>query len=259
MGYGIRDKESGDWVPGRLGFKVPKGYGALVPQCLNRTRVRAILFDLDGTLVDTDDAHVRRLALLIRPVGALRRDWNEAAFARRLIMAMETPTNALLALLDRLALDEVLGTLLDALHRLRGEVHSEAADLIPGARAALHQLAPHYPFALVSAREQRSMHLLLEALDLASHFQCIVAARTCRRTKPHPAPVLWAAQQLGVQAGECLVVGDTTVDIKAGQRAGAQSVGVLCGFGEREELELAGANLVLESTADLPQVLLDRD
>jgi len=52
------------------------------------------------------------------------------------------------------------------------------------------------------------------------------------------------------------MVGDTTVDIRAGVAAGAQTVGVLCGFGERGELERAGADLILESTTELADVLL---
>jgi phosphoglycolate phosphatase-like HAD superfamily hydrolase len=52
------------------------------------------------------------------------------------------------------------------------------------------------------------------------------------------------------------MVGDTTVDIRAGVAAGTQTVGVLCGFGERHELERAKANLILESTTELADVLL---
>jgi phosphoglycolate phosphatase len=52
------------------------------------------------------------------------------------------------------------------------------------------------------------------------------------------------------------MVGDTTVDIRAGVAAGAQTVGVLCGFGQRHELERAGANLILENTTELAEVLM---
>jgi phosphoglycolate phosphatase len=67
--------------------------------------------------------------------------------------------------------------------------------------------------------------------------------------------VLYAAERLGVPAANCVMVGDTTVDIHAGRRAGAQTVGVLCGFGERDELERAGADAVIESTAQLDKLL----
>ena len=60
---------------------------------------------------------------------------------------------------------------------------------------------------------------------------------------------------MGVPAQACLMIGDTTVDILAAKAAGAQSVGVLCGFGERDELERIGADLILDTTAVLPQVL----
>jgi phosphoglycolate phosphatase-like HAD superfamily hydrolase len=53
----------------------------------------------------------------------------------------------------------------------------------------------------------------------------------------------------------CLMIGDTTVDIRAGRSAGAQSVGVLCGFGEEDELRRMGADEILKSTAELRKVL----
>ena len=87
-------------------------------------------------------------------------------------------------------------------------------------------------------------------------FQCVATARTCRRAKPNPDPVLWAVDQIGANPAFCLMVGDTTADIIAGNAAGLQTVGVLCGFGERTELEEAGADFILDSTAELADLLL---
>ena len=64
--------------------------------------------------------------------------------------------------------------------------------------------------------------------------------------KPHPEPVKTAAKLLGVPAGACLMIGDTINDILAARRAGAYAIGVLSGFGERRELERAGADLILD-------------
>ena len=61
---------------------------------------------------------------------------------------------------------------------------------------------------------------------------------------------------MGVSAEECLMIGDTTVDILAARAAGAQSIGVLCGFGEEKELENAGADLIIEQTSFIPNILL---
>ena len=68
-------------------------------------------------------------------------------------------------------------------------------------------------------------------------------------------PILWAAEQCGVQPEECLMIGDTTVDIRAGRAAGAQTIGVLSGFGDQKELTRARADLILPSVFDLPDIL----
>jgi phosphoglycolate phosphatase-like HAD superfamily hydrolase len=62
---------------------------------------------------------------------------------------------------------------------------------------------------------------------------------------------------MGVPPSTCLMVGDTMVDILAGKKAGAQTVGVLCGFGDNRELKRAGADLILDNTSDLVGYLLN--
>jgi phosphoglycolate phosphatase len=121
---------------------------------------------------------------------------------------------------------------------------------------ALTRLHVSYPMAIVSTRGERGVRAFLDQFGLAPLFHCVASGRTCRRTKPHPAPLLWAARQMGLPPEACLMVGDTTVDILTARAAGAQSVGVLCGFGERAELERAGADLILNTTQELEGVLL---
>ena len=77
------------------------------------------------------------------------------------------------------------------------------------------------------------------------------------RLKPHPGPIRYAAEQLGVAVERCLMVGDTSVDVRAAKAAGAYAVGVLCGFGEGGDL--AGADLILESAVELKRWLLCED
>ncbi len=223
---------------------------------LNLARIRAICFDIDGTLADTDDAMALRLTAWLRPLARLVPNADTPRLARRLVMATEGPANLAYALADRLYLDELAAPFLDAIHRLRGEGRPSRFLLIPGIHEALTALRRRYRLALVSARDRRGVEAFLEHFGLGSHFDCVATARTCRRTKPHPAAVLWVATQLGLPPQALLMVGDTTVDIRAGRAAGSQTIGVLCGFGERGELERAGADVILDSTADLPQLLL---
>ncbi|RMG97178.1 MAG: HAD family hydrolase, partial [Chloroflexi bacterium] len=92
--------------------------------------------------------------------------------------------------------------------------------------------------------------------QIGQHIEVTCGLQDTRRLKPHPSPVLLAAKRLNLPPDACLMVGDTTVDIRAARSAGAWSAGVLCGFGEQEELEKAGAHLILPSTADLHHYLL---
>jgi HAD superfamily hydrolase (TIGR01509 family) len=222
----------------------------------DRDRVGAICFDIDGTLVDTDNAYVRRMARWLQPLAPLLPDRDVDAAARGWVLRAETPTNALLALLDRLHLDQILGAALNLLHRMRGEAAHNSIALIPGARQALERLADRFPLGVVTAREQSTALEIIRSHELESYFTCVATARTTLRAKPHPAPVLWAADQLGCHPSQILMVGDTTVDILAGRAAGAQTAALLCGFGERGELELAGADLILDGPKDLVNLLL---
>ena len=86
-------------------------------------------------------------------------------------------------------------------------------------------------------------------------FAAVIGAQTTQRMKPHPEPLLFAAAQMGVDPAECLMIGDTTIDVRTGTSAGAQTVGVLCGFGTEAELRLAGAQLILRTTSDLLGVI----
>jgi HAD superfamily hydrolase (TIGR01509 family) len=226
-----------------------------VTPTFNPHLVRGICFDVDGTLAESDDLVVRRLARMLRPIERLRSRTHSDEIARRLILGLETPTNALLHSVDIIGLDEILGPMMNFLHRLRGEADMSPPVLVAGVLSTLERLASRYPLAIVTSREHRSTMSFLRATGLAPLFRCVATARTCRRAKPHPSPVLWAAQQLQLPPESCLMVGDTTVDVRAAVAAGAQAVGVLCGFGQREELERAGAHLILDSTADLPAAL----
>lgn len=226
-------------------------------ESLDISRIQAICFDIDGTLVDTDEKYVARAARWLRPLSHILPDSNPDALARRFVMAVETPVNAALGLFDRFNLDEFFGPLLDKLHRSRGLATVDEISVIPGALATLERLGPRFPLGIATSRDRWSTAAILDEEDLNHFFQCVATARTTLRAKPHPQPIIWAANQLGIHPHSLLMVGDTTVDIRAGRDAGAQTAGVLSGFGERRELIEAGAKVVFERTLDLADLLLD--
>ncbi len=219
--------------------------------------IQAICFDIDGTLSDTDDLMVQRLARWLRPLVLLTPHYDAQTLARRVVMAAETPFNQLYAATDNLGLDAPIFRLVRLLRRLLPRRQPKRYLLIPGVAEMLAALAPRYRLGIVSAGSHQAVLDFLAHFDLQHYFgKCIASAETCKYTKPHPDPVRWAMNCLGVAPRACLMVGDTTVDILAGRAAGARTVGVLCGFGERDELQQAGADLILPSTADLLYHLL---
>jgi phosphoglycolate phosphatase-like HAD superfamily hydrolase len=127
--------------------------------------------------------------------------------------------------------------------------------MIPGVDEMLAVLKGRYPMAVVSARHEKSTMHFLEQFDLVKYFDVIVTGLSAPHTKPFPDPIFLAAEKLGVKPMECLMVGDTTVDIRAGKSAGAQTLGVLCGFGEEKELLDMGADLILSNTHQIVDVL----
>jgi phosphoglycolate phosphatase len=176
-------------------------------------------------------------------------------FARRLVMATESPGNYLFGVSDRLGIDDKITRFGDIVYRLGIVSSSKPFIILPGIRETLIALYKIYPLAVVSSRGSRSTEQFLNQFDLRSFFQCVATANTCRHKKPFPDQIIWAAEQMGVHPENCLMIGDTTVDILAAKAAGAQSVSVLCGFGEEDELHRAGSDLIINCTDQLPEVL----
>ena len=217
---------------------------------LNIPRIKALCFDVDGTLSDTDDLYVQKVTRFFPRF--LVRDPDRTA--RRLVMWAEAPGNALLGLTDTIGLDDELVALIDWMSRGR-KLSPKQFLLIPNVNEMLAHLKGQYPMAVVSARDEKGTMHFLEHFDLAKYFDVVITGQSAQRTKPYPDPILLAARHMKVSPDECLMIGDTPVDIRAGRAAGAQTVGVLCGFGEEFELLRMGADLVLKNTGELASIL----
>lgn len=213
--------------------------------------IDAILFDLDGTLVETDDEAVVSLARRLQPVRRFLPRRDPVRTARRILMATEGPANGILTFLDRLGLDDTVFDLGDRLRSLRGLKTPLNFRPVDGVGETLEDLSQRYHLAIVTTRSRGHAELFVRQQELTDLFTVIVGREDTWRIKPHPSPVLHAAEKLDVPVERCLMVGDTTADVWAARSAGARSAGVLCGFGEEDELERAGADLILETTSQL--------
>jgi HAD superfamily hydrolase (TIGR01509 family) len=223
---------------------------------LDIKRIRVLCFDVDGTLSDTDDYYADKFSAWLQQLPRfLMRDPQRAA--RRLVMWSEAPGNALLGLSDKIGLDGPIITLIDFIYRHRKKKWRKFL-IVPGVTDMLARLKGKYPMVVVSARDEESTLTFLNEFDLVKYFDLVISALSAKHTKPYPDPILLAAKKMGVTPEACLMIGDTTVDVRAGKAAGSQTVSVLCGFGEEEELRRKNPDLVLPSTADLADALLGK-
>ena len=226
---------------------------------LQLDRIEALCFDIDGTLADTDNHLVEQIAAFIDKVPFM--SGREASrLARRIVMDAETPVNKLYGLADRLGIDDELAQIRNHLDGLKSKRNPEAVDHVPhtmmvGVQEMIEVLAEHYPMSTISTGSAPRIEAFLEHYEVRAHFAEVIGAQTTARMKPYPDPLLHAAEAMGVAPEACLMIGDTTVDMRTAQAAGAQAVGVLCGFGTEDELRREGAVLILETTSDLLPVL----
>jgi len=225
---------------------------------LDRTKVKALLFDIDGTLSDSDDEMVASIYARLAWLNQIIKETRLHTFARQLVRFFQAPTNRFLAFLDHIGIDSHLARFLD-FHARKKTALAEDFPVIPGVRSMLDALHKHYPFAVVSARNRVTVEKFLRVNDLENYFKIVISSQTCEKTKPFADPLLYAASELEVPIENCLMIGDTLTDVRAALAAGAQSLSVLCGFGTERELQKSGTHHILESTSLLATYLLSQD
>lgn len=220
-------------------------------------RVEAILFDLDGTLIETDNRWAGKLA---RRLDVLKRVWRKAdtdALGRSVVMFIETPANYAVSIAERLGMGKSFYGLANRIRRSKGIATRDESMLVEGSLDLLETVQEHYKLAVVTTRARPEAYAFVQGAQLARFFPVIITREDVFRMKPNPDPIYKAAARLGVAPERCLMIGDTIMDIRAARRAGAYAVGVLSGFGARRELERAGAHLILDYAAQLLDYLPD--
>jgi HAD superfamily hydrolase (TIGR01549 family) len=210
-------------------------------------RSPALLFDLDGTLIDSVYQHVTA--------------WREALFAEGLSLSVWR-IHRRIGMSGGLfveALRRELGDGLDAdklarLPALHAEAYLRYADSVtalPGAVELLaHLTAEGVPWTIATSGRWQTAHHALGLLGLPEDMPIITRDKV-QYAKPDPDLFLAAADQLGVDIHNAFVVGDSVWDLLAARRAGTLGVGLLSGGYGREELESAGAYRVYNDPADL--------
>jgi HAD superfamily hydrolase (TIGR01509 family) len=211
------------------------------------TQFPAILFDLDGTLIDSNYHHVEAWSEALRSAGIVIPLWK---IHRRIGMRGKSFLKELLRELAHkkrsLNLDK-----LEQKHDILFRRLMPRLSPLPGANELLKHLArQQVRIAIATTGGQAQTSSLLKRLELPRKIE-IVTGDDVEKAKPSPDIFVAAAQRLQIAIGDCIVVGDSAWDMLAAGRKSAMGVGLLSGGYGQEDLERAGAFRVYADAADM--------
>ena len=208
----------------------------------------AVLFDLDGTLIDS-------IQLIVEAAEhAFRGRAGRAPTRAEWVAGIGTP---LITQLREFATDEDDLARLIAGYRTYQQVHHDRltrcfdgiVDVVAGLRSRGH------PLGVVTSKMDAIARRSLEHVGLMPLMDVIIGADACTRHKPDPEPVHLALSTLGYAPREAVYVGDTVHDIEAGRAAGVRTIAVAWGACTRQQLETAEPDVIIEGIHDLPSAI----
>ncbi|MSQ95863.1 MAG: HAD family phosphatase [Gemmataceae bacterium] len=221
---------------------------------MQATEPWALLWDVDGTLVDTAELHFQAWLTLATELG---KPFTRADFAGT--FGWRNPEIIPKLFGTHYSAEEMqhLGDYKEDLYRTQA---AKGVALLPGVRSLLDAVtAAGMRQAIGSSAPRRNVDLILRDTQTASCFAAIVALEDTRRGKPDPEVFLLGAKNLGIPPERCIVLEDAPVGIQAAKAGGMRAVGItFVGHHPAEKLQAAGADLVVHSLDHVPlQQLID--
>jgi HAD superfamily hydrolase (TIGR01509 family) len=206
----------------------------------------ALLFDLDGTLIDSVYQHVLAWHEALDEMGLFLAVWR---IHRRIGMSGGLLIQALGREIGQRVTPEQAQEL-QKRHAAAYQRYQNAIQPLPGARELLQQLSrANVPYAIATSGRPEGARSALDRLGVGPEIP-VITRQEVQRAKPDPDLFLAAAQRLNVPIARAMVVGDSVWDLLAARRAGCLGIGLLSGGYGKEELEQVGAYRVYLDPAD---------
>jgi pyrophosphatase PpaX len=206
-------------------------------------RLAGVLFDWDGTLLDSFDADSQAYLAMFRDVGL---DWGIKELERHYSPDWYMVYRA--AGIPEERWDEA-----DGLWRAHYVKHP--SKLISGARQVLRRLARRHALGLVTSGDRARVTRQLREFALTRIFRGRVCGGDTREKKPHPEPLRMALRQMKMEAEECVYVGDTPEDLEMARAVGMRAIAVLGPFPTEKRLRAAKPEFLLKKLEELPDLL----
>ncbi|WP_313077040.1 phosphoglycolate phosphatase [Melaminivora sp.] len=215
-------------------------------------QVRAVLFDLDGTLIDSapDLGHAANRLRTDRgmpplPLADYRCMAGAGARGMLSVAFGMTPEHPDFGPLKKEFFDNYESCIHDSTH-----VFPQVGELLQALQRS------GVPWGVVTNKSERFTSLIVERMEIFHHASVVISGDTTPHAKPHPAPLLEAASRLALPAQGCIYVGDDLRDVQAGRAAGMATVAALYGYlGEDAEATTWGADANIEKPLDLLKTL----
>ena len=208
--------------------------------------IKLILFDLDGTLVNTSKDLTNALNYAMKPYGL-----KELAVEDTVKLVGEGITR----LIEKALMNKSAQQIRKATERFLDYYSKHLTDfstIYPGVAETLEKLH-NYKKAVISNKRENLSVKLLDDLGLLKYFNLVVGSDTTSGKKPSPIPIFYILKLLHVTPDKAVIVGDSTFDIKAGKKAGIKTIAVTYGF--RDKNLLLDADYIIDRFNDLPSVL----
>src|SRR3990170_5984959 len=207
--------------------------------------VKGILFDLDGTIVDSRDAYLEAARTAFETMG------QELPAPR---LSLEIPKR----LEQNLPISDIVkgnvANFLEVYLKTYYKITKEKTKPIPNIQVTLETLSQKVKLALITMRfvPKPQVAQELEQFHIAKYFSHIVTALDTQRPKPSPEALIKSVKALDVNICDCAIVGDSVSDVRAGKAAGSITIAVLSGLFSCEELAREKPDLIIEGVTDLP-------
>jgi len=213
--------------------------------------IRAVIFDLDGVLIDSEQVWDTAREQLTKELGGR---WH--AGAQRDMMGMSSLEWSRY-MHEYLGIDLPPQEISDEVVRRLQRLYRERLPLLPGAREAVERLAARWPLAVASSSNRPLIELVLGLAGIADRFRVTVSSEEVPRGKPAPDVYLEAARRLGVDAGDCAAIEDSEKGLLSARSAAMRVIAIPNREFPPGDEALAAADVVLDSLAQLTPDVVD--
>jgi len=216
--------------------------------CITKLKAKGIFFDLDGTIVDSREAYYEAARTAFRAMG---QEPSEAHAALEIPRRLE----------QKQPISDLIKGDAQTFLRVYLKAYYDVTDVktkpLPNISQLLETLSEKAKLALITMRSVPKENIIKELtqFNIAKYFTYVVTALDTYKPKPSPEALMKCVKALDVQTSECIIVGDSINDVKAGKAAGIKTVAVLSGLFSRDEFAKEHPDLIIKDAAALPDFI----